>query len=41
MPTHTKNAQADGFRVHAIWDPTEAERLFGALATEVAEVVAR
>jgi hypothetical protein len=32
MPTHVRKAQAEGFGSHAIWDPVEAERLFGAPA---------
>jgi len=24
MPTHMSKAQADGFRIHAIWDSAEA-----------------
>ena len=32
MPTHVRKAQADGFGRDAIWDPAEAERLFGAPA---------
>lgn len=29
---YIRKAQAEGFRIHAIWDPAEAERLFGAQA---------
>ena len=34
MPTYVRKAQAKGFRIHAIWDPAEAERLFGAQAAQ-------
>jgi hypothetical protein len=30
MATYIRKAQTKGFRIHAIWDPAEAERLFGA-----------
>jgi hypothetical protein len=31
---YIRKAQAEGFRIHAIWDPAEAERLFGAEAAQ-------
>ena len=31
---YLRKAQAEGFRVHAIWDTAEAERLFGAQAAQ-------
>ncbi|HEY9267307.1 MAG TPA: ATP-grasp domain-containing protein [Mycobacterium sp.] len=31
---YIRKAQAEGFRIHAIWDPAEAERLFGAQADQ-------
>ena len=31
---YIRKAQAEGFRIHAIWDPAEAERLFGAQAAQ-------
>jgi hypothetical protein len=34
MRTYVRKAQAEGFRIHAIWDPAEAERLFGAQAAQ-------
>ena len=42
MPTYMGKAPAEGFRIHAIWDPAEAERLFGTQACQwFGEVVAR
>ena len=38
---YLRKAQAEGFRIHAIWDTAEAERLFGAQAAQyLAEVEA-
>jgi hypothetical protein len=34
MPKHVRKSQAEGFRTHAIWDPADAERLFGAPAAQ-------
>lgn len=31
---YLKKAEAEGFRIHALWDPAEAGRLFGAQAAE-------
>lgn len=31
---YIRKAQAEGFQIHAIWDPAEAERLFGAQAPQ-------
>ena len=31
---YIRKAQAEGFRIHAIWDPAEAERLFGTQAPQ-------
>src|ERR687889_566833 len=31
---YIKRAQAEGFRIHAIWDPAEADRLFGTQAAQ-------
>ena len=31
---YIRKAQAEGFRIHAIWDPAEAGRLFGAQAAQ-------
>ena len=31
---YIRRAQAEGFRIHAIWDPAEADRLFGTQAAQ-------
>ena len=31
---YIRKAQAEGFQIDAIWDPAEAERLFGAQAAQ-------
>jgi biotin carboxylase len=37
---YIRKAQAEGFRIHAIWDPAEAGRLFGARAPQYLQDVA-
>jgi hypothetical protein len=34
MQTYVRKAKAEGFRIHANWDPAEAERLFGSQAAQ-------